>query len=294
MVNPTRSVEDHGIAPDDLGLENDYAGSRDLPVETVVSADGTPIAYELSGSGPPVVVIGGGLNDRAMFYPFSNLMSQNFTVYNCDRRGRGDSGYGNPDTYTIYREVEDLAAVADAVINATGERPSVFANCTGGQIALLAAAQGVPIKKLGLYEPPYWSRPAKPEELDHLQRLIAEDRREEVVSFFGLRIVGFLTEDTLEGFKQHPAWKAFEANSPSTYYDAIISKDHTEIPYEELRKITVPTFLIRGDSTSEGIFEACAKVVAEMPDARLLTMEGAGHVYDQKRVAPLMTEFFQE
>lgn len=289
MVDATpATADDRGIAPDGLGLEDDYAGARDLPVEKVVSADGTRIAYEKSGSGPPVVVIGGGLNDKAMFNPFAQLMSRRFTVYNCDRRGRGDSDFGDPERYSIHREVEDLAAVIESI----DEPVSVFANCTGGQIALLAAAAGVPMRKLGLYEPPYWSPEATPQQLAQLRQLIAEDRREDTVTLFGRDIVGFLTDDTLEGIKQHPAWQAFLSMAPSTYYDAIISKDHTQIPFEELRRITVPTLVIRGDSTEPGIFGACARIVEEIPHGTLLTMEDAGHLYDQKRVAPLMAEFF--
>ncbi|SCL34478.1 Pimeloyl-ACP methyl ester carboxylesterase [Micromonospora nigra] len=284
----TAAAEDHGVAPDGLPLTDDYAGPRDLPVETVVSADGTVIAYEKSGSGPPVVVIGGGLNDRAMFTPFAQLMSEHFTVYNYDRRGRGDSEYGDPERFTMDREVEDLAAV----IAVTGEPTAVFANCTGGMIAIYAAAHGVPMSKLGLYEPPYNSPKATPAQIAQLKQFIEEDRREEAVTLFARDMVRFITEETLENFKQHPAWQAFKSMAPSALYDAVISVDHNAIPHGLLPKVEVPTLILSGCDSSAAIQAACVTLSQEIPNARLIRLEGEGHLFNQKVGAPLMAEFF--
>ena len=284
----TATAEDHGVAPDGLPLTDDYAGPRNLPMETVTSADGTVIAYEKSGSGPPVVVIGGGLNDRAMFTPFATLMSEHFTVYNYDRRGRGGSGYGDPEQFSIEREIEDLAAV----IAATGEPTSVFANCTGGMIAICAAAAGVPVLKLGLYEPPYDSPKATPEQIAQLRQFIAEDRREEAVTLFAKDMVRFITDETLENFKQHPAWQAFESMAPSAIYDAIISVDHNSVPFSILPKVTVPTLILSGRDSSAAIQNACGTLAEKLPDARIVRLEGEGHLFNQQTGAPLFAEFF--
>jgi len=290
MVEPAPAADEgvHGHV-DGLPLGDDYEGPRDLVVEKVKSADGTTIAYEKSGSGPPVAVIGGGLNDKAMFTPLAQIMSERFTVYNYDRRGRGDSGYGDPDQWTIQREIEDLVAVLDAV----GEPSFVFANCTGGMIAILAAAASVPMVKLGLYEPPYWSPPASAEQLVTLRQLIAEDRRDEVVTLFGRDIVRFMSDETLERFKGHPAWKAFESMAPSCYYDGIISKDHTQIPFAELPKIMVPTLVMSGCESAQAIQDACVRITEEIPHATLMKLEGQGHLFDQMTGSPLLAEFFE-
>ncbi|MEQ4721869.1 alpha/beta fold hydrolase [Nonomuraea sp. B19D2] len=288
MVEAAQAAVDHGMAPEDLRLENDYAGPRDLPVETVVSADGTRIAFEKSGSGPPVVVIGGGLNDKAMFAPFAHILSGHFTVYNTDRRGHGDSDYGDPETYTIEREVEDLAALVDHI----GEPPALFANCTGGMVAIHAAAMGLPLAKLGLYEPPYDSPKATDEQLATLKRLVAEGRREEAVTHFGMSIVGFITEETLAKVKGHPAWQAFLSMAPSAVYDTIISQQHNAIPFALLPQVTTPTLLVSGRKSSVAIQEACVTLAERLPDARLIRLPDEGHLYDQKKVAPLMVEFF--
>ena len=83
-------------------------------MQTVTSADGTTIAYDRTGTGDPLVLVAGAFSYRR--YPgqvkLAELLSGRFTVYNYDRRGRGDSGDTAP--YAVEREIEDLAAVIGA------------------------------------------------------------------------------------------------------------------------------------------------------------------------------------
>jgi acyltransferase len=286
----SRTPDDAGGAPEGLDtyLDDDYNAPSGGRLEMVTSADGTQIAVDISGSGPAAMVIGGGLNDRFMFAAFAEMLSDRFTVYNYDRRGRGDSGYGDPDQYAIEREVEDLATV----IELAGEPGYVFANCTGGIVAVHAAAAGVPMAKLALYEPPYTYPKITPDQLARLKQLLAEDRREEAVTLFGMEVVGFLTPETLENFKRHPAWKGFEANAPSTLYDSIIDQQHSAIPFELLGKITMPTFILCGADTAVSIRDAMVTLSEEIPDAELVLLEGEVHVPDQRKIAPLVKNFF--
>lgn len=104
----------------------------------VTSADGTTIGYDrLSDGGATVVLVGGGLDDGSENVPLGAWLASTFTVVNYRRRGRGDSGDVAP--YAVQREVEDLAAVIDAV----GGRAHVFGASTGGALALEAAAAGL-------------------------------------------------------------------------------------------------------------------------------------------------------
>ena len=82
-------------------------------MDTLTSADGTRIAFERLGDGPPLIVVGGALCDRGRMRPVCAALAAHATVFNYDRRGRGDSGEGEgPD---VEREIEDLAAlVAEA------------------------------------------------------------------------------------------------------------------------------------------------------------------------------------
>lgn len=117
-----------------------------------VSADGTRIAYDVTGTGPALVVVEGALCHRAMgaAKTLTPALRDRFAVHAYDRRGRGESGAGD-SAYDSQREVEDLAAVLEAA----GGRPLVFAASSGAALALEAARQGVPMERLAIYEAPF-------------------------------------------------------------------------------------------------------------------------------------------
>jgi pimeloyl-ACP methyl ester carboxylesterase len=123
-------------------------------MQTVSSADGTTIAYDRSGQGPPVIMVVGAFNTHSTTAPLASALQQRFTILNYDRRGRGDSGDTPP--YAVEREIEDL----DALIAAAGGSSAVFGYSSGAILALKAAARGLAITKLALYEPPSWSTTA--------------------------------------------------------------------------------------------------------------------------------------
>src|SRR6266540_4837613 len=79
-------------------------------MDTVVSSDGTTIAFDQLGEGAPVVLVSGASTARAVHAQLAELLAADFAVFNYDRRGRGDSGDTLP--YAIEREVEDLHAVS--------------------------------------------------------------------------------------------------------------------------------------------------------------------------------------
>src|SRR5262249_16623751 len=83
-------------------------------MKTVTSEDGTTIAYDQTGTGPPLGLVDGAPNRQrfALNGPLAAILADRFTVVTYDRRGRGDSG--DPPPYAVLREIEDLAAVIDA------------------------------------------------------------------------------------------------------------------------------------------------------------------------------------
>jgi pimeloyl-ACP methyl ester carboxylesterase len=117
-------------------------------MDEVTSSDGTPIAFDRLGDGPPVVVVCGAMCDRALMRPTAEELAKHFTVFNYDRRGRGDSGDTAP--YAVEREIEDIGAL----IAQAGGRASVYGHSSGAGLALHAAAHGPPIAKLALHDPP--------------------------------------------------------------------------------------------------------------------------------------------
>ena len=125
--------------------------------DTVRSSDGTTIAFDRSGEGPPLVLVGGALSDRAAAAPLAGHLAERFTVIAYDRRGRGDSGDTAP--YAVDREVDDLLGL---LVEAGGSA-FVFGHSSGAALALEAAANGLPIVKLALYEPPFIVDDSRPE-----------------------------------------------------------------------------------------------------------------------------------
>src|SRR4051794_9530711 len=121
-------------------------------MDTLNSADGTRIAFDRRGSGPALIVVGGAFSDRSWQgdVRIAEALAGAFTTITWDRRGRGDSG-DEARTYATEREIEDLAALAERV----GGRPAVLGMSSGGALALRAAAAGVPMSRLAVYEAPY-------------------------------------------------------------------------------------------------------------------------------------------
>src|SRR2546430_4244187 len=115
----------------------------------VVSKDGTVIAFDLSGKGPAVILVTGALTTRADWSHLAAQLAPHFSVFTYDRRGRGESGDTAP--YAVEREIEDLAAL----IAEAGGAAALFGYSSGANLALQAAASGLPITKLALYEAPY-------------------------------------------------------------------------------------------------------------------------------------------
>ena len=160
-------------------------GRRGVFVEKVTSGDGTKIAFDRLGAGPPVILVGDAFNTRS-FGPnggLAALLAERFTVVNYDRRGRGDSGDTAP--YSVEREVEDI----EALIEAVGGSAHVFGISSGAALALEAANRGLGvIEKLALYEAPFIvddSRPPIPNDyLKRLEGLVASGRRGDAVRLF--------------------------------------------------------------------------------------------------------------
>src|SRR5260221_11997268 len=113
-----------------------------------MSKDGTRIAFEQSGAGPAIILVLGAFNDHATGAPLSRFLEPHFSVFNYDRRGRGNSGDTAP--YAVEREIEDL----EALITEAGGSADMFGYSSGAVLALKAAAAGLAIHKLALYEPP--------------------------------------------------------------------------------------------------------------------------------------------
>jgi pimeloyl-ACP methyl ester carboxylesterase len=256
-------------------------------METVTSRDGTTIAFDRLGDGPPVVLVCGGSTDRMANAGLAAELAGRHTVYNYDRRGRGDSGDTQP--YAIEREIEDVAAVLDAA----GGRAHLYGTSSGAGLAMHAAAAGLPLHKLALWEPPYNvnGRPDLPDDTASVYReLIAAGHPDQAVEYFMAKVVG-LPPEFVAGARQAPWWAGQEAIAPTLAYDAEIMGDYT-LPVEVARAIRVPTLILVGGASPGFMAETADALVALIPGARRATLAGQEHNVDPAVLAPALAEFF--
>lgn len=231
--------------------------------QTVTSADGTRIGYDRFGDGPAVILVAGATKFRA-FDPETSqvarlLADQGFTTVVYDRRGRGESTDTAP--YAVAREVEDLAAL----INAVGGSAALYGISSGAVLALWAAQANIGVSKLLLWEPPLTAEDDGQAFLAGLrERLIAKDR-EGAIAFF----MGEVAPEWLDGLRESPAYGSIWNVAPTLAYDAEVVADAlTGTPWSvQWAAVGVPTLVMLSNQTLDVIEEAATALAAALPHA---------------------------
>ncbi len=257
------------------------------PSHSVVSADGTTIAYRQRGDGPGLVLIHGGLQAAQNFTQLADALSASFRVHVPDRRGRGESGPFGP-AYGLAREAEDL----DALLRKTGAR-FVFGLSSGALIALHAATILSAIEKVAVYEPPFtidgvdpaaWS-PRYERELDrgdlaaamvsaakgtadvgplmHVPRLV-------MVPLVRLAI---RADAARAGADRIPIRDLV----PTLRFDARLQREAGSL-VDVLGDIRCDVLLMGGDRSHPSLRAALDAIARRMPRARCVRLAGVGHI----------------
>ena len=252
-------------------------------MSVVTSQDGTTIAYTKSGQGPAVILVVGAFNDRMTGAPLAQALQDRYTVYTYDRRGRGESSDTAP--YAVEREIEDL----DALITAAGGSAYVFGYSSGAVLSLRAAAHGLAIEKLALYDPP----PSGPRAKDlaaRLAELIAEHRRGEAVELFQLDGVG-IPREVVVRLRDAPFRPALERMAHTLVYEMKILSDE-RMPPADSASVHVPTLILLAEK-NPGVMHQAAQAYGEaVQDGRIRLLEGQTHDLVPDVVAPALFEFF--
>lgn len=255
-------------------------------MEKIQSKDGTTIAFDQLGEGPPVVLVAGAACDRGVNAATADALASRFTVLNYDRRGRGDSDDTLP--YAVDREVEDIAALLDAA----GGSASVLGFSSGAVLAAGAAANGLPIQHLILWEPPFSTDPDGPRRAgayaDRLAELLAADRRGDALAHF-MTYVG-IPEEAIAGIRRSPYWQAGMSLAPTLAYDAAILGD-TTIPAARYSGISTSTLVLSGSESPEFLRQAARRVAEAIPGARHDVLAGQDHSVAADRIAPVVVGF---
>lgn len=234
---------------------------------SVTSQDGTRIAYEQVGSGPALVLVGGSLADHQFYAPLAEQLAQHFTVFNVDRRGRGESGDAAP--YAPQREVEDLAAV----IGAAGGTARVYGHSAGSALALRAASVGLSITRLVLADPPFSPPAADPAmareehaaQARRIEKLNAAGDYRSSVKFF---LSGYgLPEEALEEMLNSEAGSLMVTAARALPYDAMLGDGL--LPLQAAAKVIMSTLVVAdGDDPASARALADAIRRAEFAPAR--------------------------
>jgi pimeloyl-ACP methyl ester carboxylesterase len=261
-------------------------------MDTVRSKDGTVIAFDRSGDGPPLILVDGALCSRALgpMPKLATRLASRFTVFHYDRRGRGDSGDAMP--YAVEREIEDI----EALIGVAGGPVYLYGVSSGAALALEAANRGLPIEKVAVYEAPFIvdsTRPPIPDDfMAQLNEAIATDRRGDAVRLF-MKLVGvpavFVTMMRLM-----PAWPKLKSVAHTLPYDITIVQDNQRgRPLLPARwsGVTVPTLVADGGKSPAWIRNAMRALAEALPAASHRTLAGQTHMVNAKAHAPMLVEF---
>jgi pimeloyl-ACP methyl ester carboxylesterase len=262
-------------------------------MKTVRSKDGTSIAFDQTGQGPPLILVDGALCYRANgpMTPLAKLLAPRFTVFTYDRRGRGDSSDTRP--YAVEREVEDI----EALLKEAGGSAFVYGTSSGAALALEAGASLGNIPKLALYEAPFIvdnSRPPQPPDLtERMSGLIAADRRGDAVKLF-MRIVG-VPAFFIGMMRILPVWSKLTAVAHTLPYDFTILNGYWHgkpLPSARWTSATMPVLVAAGGKSPTWMQNAMHALAVVLPNAQHRTLERQTHMVKPQVLAPVLEEFF--
>ncbi|TDV41718.1 alpha/beta fold hydrolase [Actinophytocola oryzae] len=261
-------------------------------MSTVLSPDGTRIAYEVAGEGPPLLIVDGAMcyRDSGPSRPLAAELSADFTVFTYDRRSRGESAVAESSPA---REVEDIAAL----VKEAGGAAYVFGASSGAMLALEAANTGVGATKLAMYEPPLIvdaeHAPAPESALADMRTLVAQDRRGDAVTAFmrSVDVPGF----GIVMMKMLPAWKKLKGVAHTLPYDLALLEGLRQgkpLPQDRWTSATMPTLVADGGRSPAYMRNGAAAMASVLPNATHTTVPGQTHLVKAKALAPVLRGFF--
>ncbi|ALV46864.1 Pimeloyl-ACP methyl ester carboxylesterase [Arthrobacter alpinus] len=257
----------------------------------VTSDDGTRIAYDSQGSGPAVILVAGAMQFRA-FDPGTAAMAtllsaQGFTVINFDRRGRGESAAA--PSFTLANTIDDLRALIEKV----GGPVALVGNSSGGSISLAAAAEGLDVSALVLFEVPLREELGNEgsDFLDGLREKIAHGTPDETIEFF----MKDMPPQWLAGARSSPGWSTMTAMAPSLEADSESLAWTQSAPRSGLfADITARTLVLVGEQTLPIMAPAAQSIADTVPNARFERIPAANHSWEPTVFAERVARFLNE
>ena len=238
---------------------------------TVTSDDGTPIVCEVTGSGPPLLLVHGSAGAASRWVNVLPALGERFTVYAMDRRGRGASG--DHADYAMQREIDDVVVVANLLASTTGgsqggpqaatgvRTVNLLGHSYGAICAIEAAPRITGLRRLIAYEPPVpapGDQVFAPGFIERLEAMIAAGDRDGAVSSF-LRGEVKMPAADLERVRALPSWASRMAAA------------HT------LPRLTAPTLLLLGGDSPQRFITGIDMVTQALPASTVTRLAGQQH-----------------
>jgi pimeloyl-ACP methyl ester carboxylesterase len=278
-MSPNRPVEWHGARGD--WIVGNIA-TRTSETATVVSRDGTSIAYERAGEGPPLVLVHGTTSDRSTWELVLPELQRHFTVYAMDRRGRGESGGGG--AYDIEREFEDVVALTVSI----GGRVDLIGHSFGSICALEAALRSSRVRRIVLYEGtfpvPDGMELYPPEALERVRSsLRAGDREGALTTFY--RDIVLMKPEEIEMMRSLPVWPVRVALATTIPREMSGFENYvSNFDPARLGNMKAPALLLLGGDSPAYEMAAAEALDASLTDSRIVVMPGQSHL--AHRTAP--------
>jgi len=238
-------------------------------MQTVTSDDGTRIAYEQHGEGPPLVLIHGGSSSK-VWEPLIPRFEEEYSVVVPHRRGVGQSN--DSSEYSLERGVEDISAV----IASLDESPTLFGHSFGGLLAI-EAARVAPVEKLIAYEPAVLVGEYREQATlaSQMQTLIDDGEHREAMKFYIREVMHGGEIEDLDGWlAEWPPWPEIVALTENI---ARINRAIEQYRLPETLAIDVPTLLLTGTQGPPHLKDGIRAVDDALSDSQLVELEGVGH-----------------
>jgi pimeloyl-ACP methyl ester carboxylesterase len=261
-------------------------------MNSVISEDGSRIAFEVTGDGPPLIIVDGAMcyRDSGPSRPLAAQLAGDFTVYTYDRRGRGDSPNSE---FSVEREIQDL----QALVKEAGGTANMFGASSGAMLALEAANAGIGVTKLAMYEPPLivddTHAPAPESALSDMRALVAADRRGDVIKTFmkSVDVPGF----GIVMMQLMPVWKKLKGVAHTLPNDLVLLEGLRQgrpLPTDRW-SVAVPTLVADGGKSPAYLRNSAAALAGVLPNAEHRTVPGQTHLVKAAALAPVLRDFFR-
>lgn len=243
-------------------------------MEKILSKDGTPITFQRSGSGVPLVLIHGTLSSHGTWAKALPTLEKSFTVYGVDRRGYGESG--DNTAYSVEREFEDVAALVDSI----GQGVNVLGHSFGGVVALEGAFRTPNVRKLIVYEPSPLPVPGErlyPEgSVERIQSLVDAGERENAVMTIFRELVQ-VPPDELEYYKASPRFLSWVTAAHLAPRETIAEEEYQFQP-ERFTHWNIPKLLLLGGDSPDLFKNTIERWHAALPNSRIMVLPGQQHI----------------